>query len=134
MMIKNKTGPFFPITILFLLLTTFFILGYRFLNEWGFDIRVIVVINLMIYCLTFISFYLAKKSLSNSNPHAFFRSIMSSMMLKFFVIIIATVAYLMIYKSSFNKPAFFTGMGLYLVYLFLEVSILNKLLNQKKDA
>ena len=104
------------------------------LNEWGFDIRVIVVINLMIYCLTFISFYLAKKSLSNSNPHAFFRSIMSSMMLKFFVIIIATVAYLMIYKSSFNKPAFFTGMGLYLVYLFLEVSILNKLLNQKKDA
>ncbi len=134
MMIKNKTGPFFPITILFLILTTFFIFGFKFLTEWGFDIRVLVVINLMIYSLTFVSFYLAKKSLSNSNPHAFFRSIMGSMMMKFFVIIIATVAYLLIFKSTFNKPSFFTGMGLYLVYLFLEVSILYKLMNQKKDA
>ncbi len=129
---KNKTGPFFPITTLFLVLTTFYIFGFSLLSEWGFDIRVLVVANTLLYGLTFISFYIAKKGLANKNPHVFVRSIMGSMMIKFFVIIIATVVYLMLFRANFNKPAFFTSMGLYLVYLFLEVSILNTMMNQQK--
>jgi hypothetical protein len=131
---KTKPGPFFPITTLFLVLTTVFIFGFRFLNAWGFDIRVLVVANLLLYGLTSLSFYIAKKGLANSNPHAFVRSVMGSMMVKFFVIIIATVIYLMIFKKDFNKPAFFTAMGLYLIYLFAEVAILNKMMNEKKNA
>ncbi len=131
---KNKLGPFSPITILFLVLTTFYIFGVSFLSEWGFDIRVLVVANTLLYGLTFISFYIAKKGLANKNPHVFVRSVMGSMMMKFFVIIIATVVYLMLFRANFNKPAFFTSMGLYLVYLFLEVSILNTMMNQQKNA
>lgn len=131
---KNNLNPFFPILFLFLILTAFYIIAFDFLTDLGFDIKVLLISNIILFGITFLSFYIAIKSLANKNPNVFVRSIMGSMMIKFFIIIIATVIYLMIFKANFNKPAFFTSMGLYLVYLFLEVSILNKMLNQQKNA
>jgi len=37
-------------------------------------------------------------------------------------------------KKDLNKPALFACMALYLVYTFVEVSSLQKLLKQKKNA
>lgn len=131
---KNKPGPFFPITTLFLALTTIYFLGFRLLQSWGFDIRVLVIANLILFTVTYVSFLVGKSGLQSSNPHAFIRSAMGSIMIKFSACIIAALIYIMIYKTNINKPALFTSMGLYLVYSFLEVSILTRMMKQQKNA
>jgi hypothetical protein len=82
--------------------------------------------------LTFFSFLLAERGLQKSNPYAFVRAIYSSILIKFFIGIIAAFAYIAINKSNLNKPGLFTCMGLYLVYTFLEVSLLLKMLKRRK--
>jgi len=47
---------------------------------------------------------------------------------------VAAFAYIMMEKKNVNKPALIICMGLYLVYTFVEVSSLQKLLKQKKNA
>ena len=44
------------------------------------------------------------------------------------ICLIAAFIYISINKSHLNKPALFISMGLYLVYTFVEVSVLMKLL------
>jgi len=58
----------------------------------------------------------------------------SSILLKLFICLIAAFVYISIYKKDLNKPAFFTLMGLYLLYTFLEVSVLLKALKQQNNA
>jgi hypothetical protein len=50
------------------------------------------------------------------------------------VIAIAAFIYIQMAKKEVNKPALFACMGLYLVYTFIEISTLTKMLKQKKNA
>ena len=54
-------------------------------------------------------------------------------MIKLFLCIIVALIYIAIYQKQLNKPALFTCMGLYLVYTFMEVSILMKMLKRKQS-
>jgi len=54
-------------------------------------------------------------------------------MVKMFLTIIAAGIYIAIYKRGLNKGGLFICMGLYLVYTFLEVSILTRMLRQKPN-
>jgi hypothetical protein len=56
------------------------------------------------------------------------------MMVKLFACIIAAFIYIATAKDGVNKAALFTLMGLYLVYTFIEVGILTKLLRQKSNG
>jgi Ca2+/Na+ antiporter len=86
-----------------------------------------------LFLITFLSFVLGLRGLKNPNPHAFVRSVYTSMMLKLFLCIIAAFIYIAMYRDNLNKPALFICMGLYLVYTFMEVSILMKLLKEKNQ-
>jgi FtsH-binding integral membrane protein len=81
-----------------------------------------------------LSFWLAQKGLGNANPHAFVRSVYTSMMLKLFACIIAAFVYIAMNRDNLNKPALFTCMALYLVYTFMEVSILMKQLKGRANG
>ena len=123
-----------PILIIFTALNAFFISGKNLLGRWNADQDVLIVGNTFLLIITLLSYLLAKRGLSNPNPHAFVRAVYGSIMLKLFVCVIAAAIYIAIYKKDINKPAFFTLMGLYLVYTFLEVSVLTKALKQQKNA
>ena len=129
---KNKF--FKPILLLFVLLNAFFIGGKNFLQRWGADSDVLIIGNAVLFTVTLISFLLAQKALKNSNTHAFIRAIIGGIMIKLFVSIIAAFIYISIFKTTINKPALFTCMGLYLVYTFLEVSVLTRQLKQNNNA
>jgi len=131
---KNKFNGFMPVVLVFIALNGFFVAGRNMLNRWGVDQSVVMIGNILLVFITLFSFLMAKRGLNNPNPHAFVRSVYASVMLKLFVCIIAAFVYISIYKSSLNKPGLFVCMGLYLVYTFLEVSILMKMLKQKKNA
>lgn len=129
-MSRNRRG-FLPIVILFVLLNAFFIIGRSLLERWGASQDVLIWGNLLLFALTMISFIVAQKGLKSTNPHAFVRSVYGSIMLKLFVSLIAAFVYIFLTRKELNKPAFFSLMGLYLVYTFLEVSTLTRMLKQR---
>ena len=131
---QSKRRSFYPIAIVFILLNVFFLAGKSLLAKWDADQSVLIFGNLVIFVVTAFSFFISLKGLKSSNPHAFVRSVYSSVMIKFFVFAIAAFVYIQSAKDAVNKPALFTCMGLYLVYTFLEVSALTKLLRGKANA
>lgn len=130
-MIKRRFKSFAPVVFFFIALNGFFIAGKNMLAKWGIDQDVVIIGNLLLFLITLISFVLGLRGLKNPNPHAFVRSVYTSMMLKLFLCVIAAFIYISMYRDNLNKPALFTCMGLYLVYTFMEVSVLMKLLKEK---
>jgi len=102
---RNNAGPLLPVIILFIVLSSVFITGRNFLERLGVDQSVLIA-----------------------------GSVYVSIMAKLFICIIAALIYIFIFRKELNKPALFTCMGLYLVYTLVEVSILTKLLKEKKNA
>lgn len=126
--------PFLPIVLLFIVLNAFFLAGKGMLERWGADQDTLIYGNLLLFVITIVSFLMAQRGLKNTNPHAFVRSVYGSIMLKLFICLIAAVIYIATFRSALNKPAFFTLMGLYLVYTFIEVSTLTKLLKGRANG
>ena len=131
---KKERNGFVPIVLVFIILNGVFVGARTMLQRWGADQDVLIIGNLFLMLITLLSYGLAKRGLTNPNPHAFVRSVYSSILLKLFVCLIAAFVYIALYKKDLNKPAFFTLMGLYLVYTFMEVSVLTKALKQQKNA
>lgn len=131
---KSKISYGRPFIILFILLNGFFIAGKNWLAKHGIASEVLIVGNLVLVVATALSFWIVQKSMNSANPNAAMRSMYGSFMARFFICIIAAFVYIMIAKKNVNKPALFICMGLYLVYTFIEVSVLTKMLKGKKNA
>jgi hypothetical protein len=84
--------------------------------------------------VTLVSYLLLYRGMQSANPHAFVRAMYLSFIIKFFIIVLAAALYILIAKSKVNKPALIICLFLYLVYTFIEVSVLTKLMKQKKNA
>ena len=131
---RKTQRPFLSIIILFIVVNAFFVTGKGMLARWNVDQAVLIFGNLILFVITALSFFISVRGLKNPNPHAFVRSVYGSVMIKFFVFAIAAFVYIQTAKAAVNKPALIICMGLYLVYTFLEVSVLTKLLRKKADA
>lgn len=131
---QKRRKPFFLIAILFIALNAFFISGKQMLTRWGADQDVLIIGNVVLFLITFISSLVAVRGLNSTNPHAFVRGIYGSITLKLFACMIAALVYIAMYKKDLNKPALFTLMGLYLLYTFIEVSALTKLLKKNPNG
>lgn len=131
---NSKLKGFMPVIIFYLVLNLVLVFARETLRGWNVDGNVVAVGNTLLFLITLLSFSLAQRGLRNPNPHAFVRSVYGSVMIKLFACIIAAFVYISIYKSNLNKAGLFICMGLYLVYTFLEISALMKLLKQKKNA
>lgn len=130
----TKKKAFIPIVALFTALTAFFVVGKSLLAKWEADQTVLLLGNLVLFIITILSFIMATKDLYTKNPHAVVRSVYGAIMIKLFLCVIAAFIYIAIYQKELNKPAFFTLMGLYLVYTFVEVKTLMRLLKTKTNG
>jgi hypothetical protein len=131
---RKRARYFAPLLIFFVALNALFISGRNMLNRWNADQEVLIGGNLLLFIITLLSLFIARKGLQNTNSYAFVRSVYSSIILKLFVCMIAAFIYIAVFKKDINKPALFTCMGLYLVYTFIEVSILTKILKGKANG
>ena len=131
---KRSSRFFVPIILFFVLLNAFFIIGSSLLDKWHADRNVLILGNLLLFVVTIISLIIGQKGLRSTNAHAFVRSVFGSIIIKLFVCMIAAFIYIAIFKKDLNKPAFFTCMGLYLVYTFMEVAALTKMLKVKEHG
>ena len=125
-----------PFAILFFVTFILFIVLWKTkaFPEAGIDWSVAMGGTAILYFATALSFWLSYRSINSSNPHAPIRSMYGSFMAKFFVIAVAAFIYIMAEKKQVNKPALMICMGLYLIYTFLEVTSLQKILRQKKNG
>jgi hypothetical protein len=133
-MTRQRFKGFLPIVLFFVVLNSFFISAKNMLIRWNADQDVLIIGNALLFAVTSISFFLARRGLKQSNPHAFVRFVYGSIMIKLFVCMIAAFIYISMYKNNLNKPALFTCMALYLVYTFLEVAVLMKMLRTKNNV
>ncbi len=131
---KQALRNFFPAIMVFLVLNSGFLAVMRKLEEWGVDYTVLVVGNLLVFGISFLSYWMAVKGLTTKNTHAFFRWVYGSVMIKLFLLAGVAFVYIMMNKEEVNKPALFFCMGLYVVYTFIEVSALMKVNKQKSNA
>jgi hypothetical protein len=134
MTIKSRFREFVPVVVIFIIVNAIVISGRSWLVQTGISQDMIIGGNLFLFVITFFSFLLAERGLQKENPHAFVRAVYLSIMVKLFACIIAAFIYISINKSGVNKGGLFTCMGLYLVYTFVEVSALTKLLKKAKNG
>ena len=116
---------------LFLSLSVFFF--SKQLISAGFDTNVLLVANVLLLAISFLSFFIQFRGIGNTNPHVFVRSVMAGMMMKMLVCLAVTFAYVYLSGSGYNKKSVFVALLLYLVYLALEVYAVMTL-NKKKNA
>jgi hypothetical protein len=123
-----------PMILVFILFTAFFVAGRGWLVKKGVDQDVVVVGNLVLFIISTLAFFITLRSLHSSNHHGFVRAMYGSFMVKIFAVAIAAFIYIIMAGDQLNKPAIFICMGLYLIYTFIEVSALLRVLKQNKNA
>lgn len=122
-----------PMLLVFVLINALLFLSKNWLAAKNVDYDVLIIGNLVLLLVSLISFLITYRSLDNQNAHAFVRAIYTGFIAKFFLVAIAAFIYIML-VDSINKPALFLCMGLYIVYAFLEVSSLLRILKKKRNA
>lgn len=130
----NKLKPLRPLLLLFVILSAFFVAGKSMLARWEIDRDVLIAGNVLLVIVTLVSYSLLYRGIQSVNPHAFVRAMYGSFIIKFFIIAAAAFIYIIATKKHVNKPALAICMFLYLVYTFIEVSALTKMMKQKKNA
>lgn len=123
----------FPLIFLFILLNALFLFNKSIFDKWGVDRLVLLGANLLFFSISVITFFMQRRAIKHSNPNVFVRTVMGGVMIKMFACLLALLAYFFLSGSSFNKPAIYGGMFIYLLYLVVEVTVLMKL-NKKKHA
>jgi hypothetical protein len=131
---QNKLAPLRPVFLLFVVLTALFVSAKSMLTRRNVDQDVLIIGNLLLLVVTVLSYLLLYRGIQSVNPHSFVRAMYLSFIIKFFIIVLAAALYILIAKSNVNKPALIICLFLYLVYTFIEVSVLTKMMKQKKNA
>ena len=123
-----------PLVLVFLITATL-IMAFRFtLSQHGFDWQVLGGGNLFIYVVTTISMHMLREGLNAANTHAFLTKAYGGILVKLFACATAAFAYIFLSGNKMNKPALLACMGLYLVYTFVELSVIMKYSKQKKNV
>jgi hypothetical protein len=85
----------------------------------------------VLFVCTFLNIYYQIRNINNPNPGAVIRGVMTGTFLKMLGLAAAAIIYLLAAGKGRNVNAVFVGMGLYILYTWLEVKIL-LLLKPKK--
>ena len=102
------------------------------LETYGFSWRVLSGGNVFIYLVTAASTHMLTKGLNAENTNAFLRNVYSGILIKLFACAGAAFIYILASGKNLNKPALLACMGLYLIYTFVELSVVMKQSNAKK--
>jgi hypothetical protein len=119
---------------IFILASASILLFRDWLTNKGFDTDVLLAANLFFLIIHLGSFFMQRKSLSNTNPNVFIRAVMGGMMLKMFSCIIVVFIYVSVLGDGYNKRSLFTALILYLFYLAAEVFAITKSLKKTSNA
>lgn len=126
---------FVSLIILFFIITAIVLgLKYMHIGDQYINYTVVLVANLLLFILTYISYIVHSRSLTTNNPYSFIRGVMMMMIIKLFVLGAALIIYLYAFKATKNIPGVLAGLLLYIIYSIFDVRAAIKLSKgQKKN-
>jgi len=89
--------------------------------------------NTLLFLVGLISFRMNTGAMRHQNTQGFLRLVYGAFIIKFFVLALAALTYIVIFKKMINKPALFGCVGLYFIYSFIEMRAVMKL-SKKQNA
>jgi hypothetical protein len=123
-----------PLVIVFIITAGLIFIFRGFLETRGFDWLVLSGGNLFVYLVTAVSMHMLSRGLNAPETNAFLRNAYGGIMVKLFACAGAAFIYILLSGKNLNKPALFACMFLYLVYTFVELSLIMKYSNAKKNG
>ena len=132
---QNSSGSrvYFPVLYLFLGFSILFLVLRFAIRVTAINYRVLQMGNLLLFLVGWIYIRMSIKALEHKNVQAFLRLVYGSFLLKFFVLALAAVLYIAVYKKDTNIPALVGCFGLYFIYTFIELRTLMKQ-SKKRNA
>ena len=118
---------FSPLIWIFIAISAL-IVGVNYAVEGIFKHTLVLFVgNVILFLITLASFKIYFNGVHDTNHSAFFRSFYLGMMMKMFGTIFIVLFYVAIFRKGISKPGVLGSMFFYLIYTFVEVSILSKL-------
>jgi len=133
-MTKRTLRRFLPVAVPCMIIIVLILIFKKTLVSFGFNINFLIFTNLILYLLSYFSFFIQLKGIGSKSAHAFVRGLTTSLLLKMFVIIGGLFIYIYAFGGNVNIPGLFTAMALYLFYTSVEVIQLMKIARKKTDA
>lgn len=131
---KNKKRSIQLILFVFVLINSLVFLFRDFLEKNAIDHTVVLVGNVLLFLIALFTMLQSLKSINNTNPQVFVRSVLTGFIIRLFLCAIAAFVYIYMNDGKVNKPALFICMGIYAIYAAIEVNSLRKGLKEKKNA
>ena len=116
-----------PLLVLFVIINTLLIVFRSRMEAKKIDVDVTIVANLLLFIVTIINLYFQSKNLQNPNSAAVIRGVMAGTFLKLMILAASVIIYLVAAGEGRSINAVFVGMGLYVIYTWLEVRLSLKL-------
>ena len=129
---QRATKLIYPILAVFIILSSLVIVLKSTLISWGFDPAMLLIANAGLFLLTLIVFFQQIRSMLSGNPNRFVQAVMGGTLIKMMAFAIAILVYVRT-SDNLSKKSVFACLVFYIVYLFVEVMIVNRL-NKRKDA
>ena len=131
----NKNfNPIKLMTLVFVLLTAFFLVCKDILANAGVDRYVVITGNLILFLIGIFTVKSGLRSIKNPNPHVFVRVFYTGFIVRLFVCALAAFIYIYMNEGKVSKPSLFACLGIYVLYSVIEVSSLKKALRENKNA
>jgi hypothetical protein len=115
----------------FMLLNIIFGILWYIIPARNVDWRVMMAGNTILFVVGLVTVHMSSRALTHKNVQGFLRLVYGSFLLKFFVLTISAVIYIMLFRKQINKPALFGCFGLYFIYTFIE---LRSVIKQSKKS
>jgi RsiW-degrading membrane proteinase PrsW (M82 family) len=130
---KNKTTflqKIMPIFGVFILVNSIATFAKNWLAIHKINADVVIGANVVLFVVSILILVMHNKAFANKNPNAVVRSMMLGTLIKLIVVASAVLIYVVMAGAKRNSYGVFCGMGLYIIYTFIEVRIATKM---KKD-
>lgn len=131
---NQNRKAFLPFVLVFVSINLI-ALGFEgLMKSWNIDKWVVVGANSLLFLISLYNVYQHLKVVQQSNPHAMVRAVMGATVLKLFVL--GTAAFLYLYNAGEQKNinGLFIGMGLYILYTWMDVRVALLVKPSKKDG
>ena len=112
-----------PVYILFIIINIVPIIFSNTLDACKINVNVVIAANLLLFIISMFNLYFQSKNINNPNRSAVIRGVMAGTFLKLMGLAAATLIYLVVAGANRSVNAVFVGMGLYIIYTWLEVKI-----------
>ncbi|MCO6497002.1 MAG: hypothetical protein J5I50_05005 [Chitinophagaceae bacterium] len=117
----------FPSTVLFVIVSVLLLTMRSKLEPAGYSVNLILIANVVLFLLTLFTFGIQTRNIHSTSGHAFMRGIYISVIVKMLFVMAALVVYILSADDGVNIKGLFVAMGLYLLYLGIEVYQLMKI-------